>query len=101
MNPESVSLLKKILDITNSGKPLSGPDEDQVKSVLRQILESGDTYTMDELALLLNPEGMSQDESVVDRIMNMAHYQKSKFDAGNKFKVISDDCGCGGACSTF
>ncbi|NHI02495.1 hypothetical protein DYY67_0534 [Candidatus Nitrosotalea sp. TS] len=38
------------------------------------------------------------DQSVIDRVLNIAHYQKSKFEANNKFRIVSDgnDCSCGG-----
>jgi len=35
---------------------------------------------------------------IAERILNVAHYQKAKFDARNPLKMAHDSCGCGGDC---
>ena len=53
---------------------------------------------MHELEHWFTNDDQKTEQKILDRIMNIAHYQKSKFDAENKFKIISNDdgCSCGG-----
>ncbi|MDE1726622.1 MAG: hypothetical protein KGH89_05090 [Thaumarchaeota archaeon] len=96
MKSESLLLLDALQDIASAAS-LGSQDEDLVKSVFKKILDSGDTYNMTELESWFS-KVVSANQSAVDRVLNIAHYQKSKFEARNKFRMISDgdDCGCGG-----
>ncbi len=91
-------LLNELQSLVTNSKHLESQDEELVKSTFRKILESGDTYSVTELENLLS-QANTAEQSVLDRVMNIAHYQKSKFDASNKFRMISDgnECGCGGS----
>ncbi len=91
-------LLNELQSLVTNSKHLEAQDEELVKSTFRKILESGDTYSVTELENLLS-QANTAEQSVLDRVMNIAHYQKSKFDASNKFRMISDgnECGCGGS----
>ena len=97
MRSDSLALLQQIRDLAENSKPLGQSDEDLVKSAFRKILESGDTYSVAELENWFTSQN-TWEQPTIDRIMNIAHYQKSKFDASNKFRMISDgnECGCGG-----
>ena len=76
-----------------------GPeDEEFVKDVFKKILEGGDNYNMHELKNWFANRDQKIESQVLDRMMNIAHYQKSKFEANDKFRMISDGdgCSCGG-----
>lgn len=99
MRSDSIELLHRLKPLTD-GVVLLGPDaENQVKSTFRKILESGDSYNVLELEGWLAKNLDNPSEKVIDRVMNIAHYQKSKFEAENKFRMVSDnnECGCGGS----
>jgi len=98
MRNESLLLLHPVQNLVAGAKQLDSQGEDLVKSIFKKILESGDTYSVAELeSWFVNQTGIVE-QSVLDRIMNIAHYQKSKFEASNKFRMVSDgdECGCGG-----
>lgn len=98
MRSDSLALLQQIRDLAENPKSLGQSDEDLVKTTFKKILESGDTCSVAELENWFTNQTNAWEQPVIDRIMNVAHYQKSKFDASNKFRMISDgnECGCGG-----
>lgn len=96
MKIESLALLREIRLIANANS-IGPSDEEQIKSIFRRILEDGDSYNVAEIEKWINAEAGGANSVVADRIMNIAHYQKSKFEANNKFRMVSDgdECGCG------
>ena len=99
MRNESFSLLYSVQNLAASAKHLDFQGEELVKSTFKKILESGDTYSVPELERWFAQQTGVVEQSLLDRIMNIAHYQKSKFEASNKFRMVSDgnDCSCGGS----
>lgn len=98
MRIESLALLQPLHDLIAKSTPLGPSEEDLVKSAFKKILESGDTYNMADLEEWLASKANGSSQQIVDRLMNIAHYQKSKYDASNKFRMLSgeNDCSCGG-----
>ncbi len=92
-------LLNEVQRLVENSKHLGSQDEEFVKSAFKKILGNGDVYTVAELENLFLSQANAAEQSVIDRVMNIAHYQKSKFDASNKFRMISDgnECACGGS----
>ncbi len=99
MRNESLAMLQHLQSLVTNTKSLGTSDEELIKSTFKKILESGDTYNVIELENWFIVQANVVQQSVLDRIMNIAHYQKSKFEANNKFRMISDndECGCGGS----
>lgn len=97
MRSESFLLLSQLQGLVSNAKSLGYHDDDLVKLTFKKILESGDTYNVAELENWFVSKVKGVDQSVIDRVINMAHYQKSKFEANDKFRIVSDgnDCGCG------
>ena len=100
MKTESLALLQPLQEMVTNSKTLEVQDEDLIKSTFKKILESGDTYNVMELEEWFASKASEGSQQIIDRMMNIAHYQKSKFDASNKFRMVSDgndcSCGCGG-----
>lgn len=98
MRSESFLLLEQLQGLVSNAKSLGYNDDDLVKLTFKKILESGDTYSIVELENWFSGKVSGTDQSVIDRVLNIAHYQKSKFEANNKFRMVSDgnDCSCGG-----
>jgi len=98
MLQDSTILLNELQKLILNAKSLKSEDEEFVKSTFKKILEGGDNYSMHELEHWFTNDDQKTEQKILDRIMNIAHYQKSKFDAENKFKIISHDdgCSCGG-----
>ena len=97
MRPESLALMQQLQTLAVNSKSLGSSDEDLIKSTFKKILESGDTYSVTELENWFVHQPSPSKQPVIDRIMNIAHYQKSKFESSNKFRMVSDgnECGCG------
>ncbi len=98
---ESLALLQQLLNLAATTTSLGLQEEDLVKSTFKKILENGDTYNVRELEEWFTSKTNGASHQVIDRMMNIAHYQKSKFDSSNKFRMVSNgnECSCGGDCS--
>jgi len=97
---ESLAMLQQLQNLMADLKSTGPSDEDLAKSTFKKILESGDTYSVTELENWFASQTNILEQAVIDRLMNIAHYQKSKFEANNKFRMISDgdnECSCGGS----
>ena len=89
-------LLHKIAAIDCKGA-LDSTQDELIKDTFKQILSSGNIYKITDIEKWL--ETVSPNAVVSERILNVAHYQKAKYDAQNPLKMAHDDsCGCGGDC---
>lgn len=66
-----------------------------IVDIFQQILSSGYPYKINEIENWLNDNPRTT--LLATRILNIAHYQKAKFDAKNPLKIAKDDCNCGGS----
>jgi len=95
LSEKTLVFLNELKSISANGILESNQDE-LIKTTFKKILSSGDIYKIDEIENWL---GTSQTNPVIaERILNVAHYQKAKFDAQNPLKMAHDSCGCGGDC---
>ena len=88
-----LNTLKSIDDDTIIGSE----QDDLIRDIFKKILSSGDSYKINEIENWLD-SGQKISPSIAKRILNVAHYQKAKFDANNPLKMADDSCGCGGDC---
>ncbi|HEX5457529.1 MAG TPA: hypothetical protein VFX64_03990 [Candidatus Nitrosotalea sp.] len=96
LSENSLVLLNKIASIDCKGT-LDSTQDELIKDTFKQILSSGNIYKIDDIEKWL--ETASPSAVVSERILNVAHYQKAKYDAQNPLKMAHDDsCGCGGDC---
>lgn len=98
MRDASIFRLNQVQSKVAGGMPLDAEAESLVKETFRNILESGDTYDVKDVENWL-VKGLCMDSPTCERIMNIAHYQKTKYEARNKLRMVSegDKCGCGGS----
>jgi len=95
LSEKTLVFLNELKSISTNGTLESNQDE-LIKATFKKILSSGDIYKIDEIEIWLSN---SQTNPVIaERILNVAHYQKAKFDAQNPLKMAHDSCGCGGDC---
>ena len=96
--PLTNDIIMKLNEITTSvsnKKYLSAEDEIMIKNIFKNIVEGSGRCDVYEIESWFALEGSWKDKSVVDRIMNIAHYQQTKHEEKNKLKFVSDDCSCG------
>lgn len=96
LSERSLVLLNHLKSI-NCDKILGSEQDDLIQNTFKKILSSGDIYKIDEIENWLDG-GQQTHPIVAERILNVAHYQKAKFDAKNPLKMAHDSCGCGGDC---
>ncbi len=84
-------ITNKIMD-KNS---LNSQDEDFIKGIFKKILDSGETYNVEEIESWFENEGSWKSKKSITRITNMCHYIQDRFEQSNKFRVISDENSCG------
>ena len=96
LSERSLVLLERLKSI-DSNKMISNEQDDLIRDTFKQILLNGDIYKIDEIDNWL-ANGQQMNPMISERILNVAHYQKAKFDAKNPLKMAHDDCGCGGDC---
>ena len=94
------STIIKLNEITTRVKnknQLSSDDESFIKQIFKEINENGETYDVDEIESWFENEGSWENNLVRNRITNISHYQQSKYEQNNKFRMISDNdsCSCG------
>jgi len=96
LSERSLVLLNHLKSIDCS-ETLGSEQDDLINDTFKKILSNGDTYKIDEIENWLdnNPQ---TNPLIIERILNVAHYQKAKFDAKNPLKMTHDSCGCGGDC---
>lgn len=95
--PLTNDIIMKLNEITisvSSKKNFTQDDESVIKNIFKSIVEGGGRYDVNEIESWFALEGSWKDKSVVDRIVNMAHYQQTKYEEKNKLKFVSDDCNC-------
>jgi hypothetical protein len=92
----SLVLLNHVKFVDSIGE-LGSEQNDLIKATFKKILSSGDTYKIDEIENWLCDTCVTN-PAVIERILNIAHYEKAKFDAKNPLKMTHDSCGCGGDC---
>ncbi len=85
--------LNKIAESVSNKEQLKREDEDAIKEIFNNILESENAFKINEIEEWFST--VSLDGKLVDRIVNIAHYLQAKHDANNKLKFASDSCSCG------
>jgi len=94
---ERTLVLLNHLKSIDSDKIIGSELDDLIQDTFKKILSRGDTYKIDEIENWLD-NGQKINPIIAERILNVAHYQKAKFDAKNPLKMAHDSCGCGGDC---
>ena len=89
--------LNEITTRIKNKNQLSPDDESAIKQIFREINENGENYDVDEIESWFENEGSWENKLVRNRITNIAHYQQTKYEQNNKFRMISDNdsCSCG------
>lgn len=95
LSEKSLVLLNDLKSIDCNGTLERNQDE-LIKITFKKILSSGDIYKIGEIENWL--ANSHTNPIIAERILNVAHYQKAKFDAQNPLKMAHDSCGCGGDC---
>ena len=74
---------------------ISESEVDEIKSIFKTIVESGERYNVDEIEFWFENEGSWKSKKSRLRITNLSNYIQDKYQQTAHLRVISDDeCGC-------
>jgi len=88
--------LNEITTMIEDKSKLSESDIDEIKSIFKIIVESGERYDVDEIEFWFENEGSWKSKESRIRIVNLSNYIQDKYQQTAHLRIISDDdCGCG------
>jgi hypothetical protein len=88
--------LNEITTMVEDKSKLSESEIDEIKSIFKTIVESGDRYDVDEIEFWFENEGSWKNKESRIRILNLSNYIQDKYQQTAHLRIISDDdCGCG------
>ena len=86
--------LNQITTMVKDKNSLNSQDEDFVKGIFKKILESGETYNVEEIESWFENEGSWKSKISISRVTNMSHYLKEKYEQSNHLRLLSDEHSC-------
>ena len=87
--------LNEITTIVEDKSKLSESEIDEIKSIFKTIVESGERYDVDEIEFWFENEGSWKNKESRIRIVNLSNYIQDKYQQTAHLRIISDDdCGC-------
>ena len=87
--------LNEITTLVEDKTKLSEPDVDEIKSIFKTIVDSGERYDVDEIEFWFENEGSWKTKEPRIRIVNLSNYIQDKYQQTAHLRIISDDeCGC-------
>ena len=88
--------LNEITTMVEDKSKLSESEIDEIKSIFKTIVESGERYDVDEIEFWFENEGSWKNKESKIRIVNISNYIQDKYQQTAHLRIISDDdCGCG------
>lgn len=90
--------LNEITTLVADKSKLETSEIDEIKTIFRNILESGQDYNVEEIESWFENEGSWKNKEVRVRITNLSHYIQSKYEQTARLRMVSDNedsCGCG------
>jgi len=87
--------LNEITTLVEDKSKLSESEIDEIKSIFKTIVESGERYDVAEIEFWFENEGSWKSKEPRIRIANLSNYIQDKYQQTAHLRVISDDdCGC-------
>lgn len=83
--------LNEITTIVEDKSKLKDQEIDEIKSIFREILKSGERYDVDDIESWFENEGSWSNKSSRIRVINLSHYIQDKYEQTSRLKIISDD----------
>jgi hypothetical protein len=88
--------LNEITTMVEDKSKLSESDVDEIKSIFKSLVESGERYDVDEIEFWFENEGSWTSKDSRIRIVNLSNYIQDKYQQTAHLRIVSDDdCSCG------
>ena len=83
--------LNEITTIIEDKSKLTEKEIEEIKSIFRDILNSGERYDVDDIESWLENEGSWVNKASRIRVINLSHYIQDKYEQTARLRIISDD----------
>lgn len=83
--------LNEITTLVEDKNNLKEQDIEEIKSIFKIILKSGERYDVDDIESWFENEGSWTNKQTRVRVINLSHYVQDKFEQTARLKIISDD----------
>jgi transposase len=83
--------LNEITNIIEDKNNLKEQEIEEIKSIFREILKSGERYDIDDIESWFENEGSWSNKLSRVRVINISHYIQDKYEQTSRLKIISDD----------
>ena len=94
-NPVIIKL-NEITTLVEDKSKLSESEIEEIKSIFKTLVESGERYDVDEIEFWFQNEGSWTTKDSRVRIVNLSNYVQDKYQQTAHLRILSDDdCGCG------
>ena len=88
--------LNEITTMIEDKSKLSEPEVDEIKSIFKELVKSGERYDVDEIEFWFKNEGSWKTRESIIRIVNLSNYVQDKHQQTAHLRIMSDDdCSCG------
>jgi len=87
--------LNEITTLVEEKSKLSESEIDEIKSIFKTLVESGERYNLDEIEFWFENEGSWKSKEPRIRIINLSNYIQDKYQQTAHLRIISDEnCDC-------
>jgi hypothetical protein len=83
--------LNEITTIIEDKSNLKEQEIEEIKSIFKDILKSGERYDVDDIESWFENEGSWSNKASRVRVINLSHYIQDKYEQTARLKIISDD----------
>ena len=89
--------LNEITTMIEDKNRLKEEEIEEIKTIFRKILQSGERYDVDDIESWFENEGSWSNKNSRIRVINLSHYIQDKYEQTARLKIISndDDSCCG------
>jgi len=87
--------LNEITTMIEDKSKISESEIDEIKSIFKTIIETGERYDVDEIEFWFSNEGSWKSKESIIRIANLSNYIQDKYQQTAHLRIIpDDDSGC-------
>lgn len=83
--------LNEITTLVEDKNNLTQKEIEEIKTIFKDILKSGDRYDVDDIESWFENEGSWTNKPSRIRVINLSHYVQDKYEQTVRLRIISDD----------
>ncbi|MBS3922218.1 MAG: hypothetical protein KGZ37_03615 [Nitrosarchaeum sp.] len=83
--------LNEITTLVEDKSNLAQKEIEEIKTIFKDIIKSGDRYDVDDIESWFENEGSWTNKASRVRVINISHYVQDKYEQTVRLRIISDD----------